>query len=212
MSLSETEIQRRRAFGRGIYHGLIAAGISDPEKFMNTTRLARIENGLNSLAKKVLDAVPATETWTKEQIASELYREGHRVALNVMVGALSRMCDQGLVREPERGRFIRVQGQDAETIDQQEITIVSSTIQPIRPEAPPPPPPPAPPPPRDTPPRDVLTRLAQIAVMLRSLANETEAIALETEERMQELKRDTEKLRQLQQLLKSIGTTESHDA
>lgn len=199
-TLSAAETKRRKAYGRGLYEGLRAAGIDDPRGFMNNARIERIESGLNSLAKKILEAVPCTEPWTKEQIKAELYRQGHNVPLNVMLGALDRMREQGLIREPRQCQFVRVQGRQNDTPLEAPSML---SIAPPAPE-PPPPPPPAPPAP-DKPKEDVFARLARMAVALRAIADEAEAIALDAEDRMQMLRRDTEKLRQFQALLKSLG-------
>lgn len=39
---------------------------------MNEAKIARISSGLNAIARKVLDAVPAQAIWTKTQIHAEL--------------------------------------------------------------------------------------------------------------------------------------------
>ena len=53
--------------------------------------------------------------------------------------------------------------------------------------------------------KDPLSRMADLAKSLRSIAAEAEEIALDMEARANQLHNDTAKLRQLQELLKGLG-------
>ena len=167
---------------------------------MNEAKMARMEGGLNGIAKKVLAAVPIQETWTKDQIAVELRRQGYGADRKVLDGCLDTLRGRGLVTEPVRGSFTRVTAK--QKTNQPEIKIVHSistkpkesmsTIQ-TNPQH------------HETQMIEHLPRLAAIAKGLRQTADELESIALEVEERIQTAEKDTANLRQLQTLLKSIG-------
>lgn len=194
MSLSDSEKSRRSSYGRGVFEGLRMAGIDNPGDFMNTNKIARLESGLNSIAKKVLEAVPIQEPWSKDQISMELRRTGCNASRDVIDSCLGAIADRGLAKEPRPGMFIRV-------------TAKPSLNQ--EPQMPPATPAPIAPPPKKSEPAiaasDTLSRLASLGSLLRRASEECDAIALDVEERVTAAGQDGEKLRQLQSLLKSIG-------
>lgn len=163
---------------------------------MNASKIARMESGLNGMAKKVLAAVPMQEAWTLAQINFELRRVGTRADQDVIEGCLGTLTGNGLVKQPSRGTFIRVTAPPKEPQ-----TTKVNTVQHLEPRpttktltvkhAPQPP--------------DTLTRLVSVAASLRELADEIDSLALDVEERVQVAGKDGEKLRQLQSLLKSIS-------
>jgi len=191
MTVTPTEQSRRMSFGRGVMEGLRMAGIQNPGDVMNAAKLARIESGLNSMAKKVLGAVPIQAPWSKEQIVSELRRAGATVDRAVVDGCLITLCERGLVKEPSRGSFIRV---IARLITQatEEFHEMSATASPAATKQPQPPVPE-----RD----DSLSRLANLGALLRRAADECDAIALDVEARVQAAGKEGETLRQLKALL-----------
>jgi len=191
MTVTPTEQSRRMSFGRGVMEGLRMAGVQNPGDVMNAAKLARIESGLNSMAKKVLGAVPIQAPWSKEQIVSELRRAGATVDRAVVDGCLITLCERGLVKEPSRGSFIRV---IARLITQatEEFHDMSATARPAATQQPQPPAPE-----RD----DSLSRLANLGALLRRAADECDAIALDVEARVQAAGKECETLRQLKALL-----------
>ena len=201
MSVTAGEQSRRASYGRGVIEGLRMAGIENPGDFMNANKLARIESGLNSMAKKVLEAVPIQECWTKSQIGVELRRLGCGAARDVIDGCLSTLADNGLIKEPERGSFIRVGArQPISTPAPKEPTPVTSSTRTTANE------PPATSTSTSTSTSaDTLTRLANLGALLRRAADECDAIALEAEARIQAAGKEGENLRKLQALLKEIG-------
>jgi hypothetical protein len=156
---------------------------------MNEAKISRIESGLNGMAKKVLDAVPAQSPWSKDQIAIEIRRRGSGADRAVLDGCLDSLRGRGLIKEPTRGQFIRVVGKITTKQPEEDITVTNQV-------------PPARPAPEK---KDSLSRLAELAKTLRSAADQIDAVALDVEERVQTIEKDTDKLRQLQVLLKSIG-------
>lgn len=166
---------------------------------MNANKMARIESGLSSMAKKVLGAVPLQEVWTKSQIADEMRRIGITVDRNMVYGCLSTIVESGLIKEPERGSFIRVTVRTAAkqtqtTTQENPVVATTNTIRASSTATSP-----------ATMGTDTLTRLANLGALLRRAAEECDAIALEVEARVQAAGKEGEKLRQLTALLKDIG-------
>lgn len=161
---------------------------------MNAAKLARMESGLNGMARKVLEAVPIKEPWTKEQIYGELRRAGATVDRAVVEGCFATLGDRGLVKESPRGSYIRIAAREPQPTITEEIPM-SSTIRPIITAAPP----------AAAPATDTLSRLANLGSLLRRAADEVDALALDVEARVQEAGKGSDKLRQLQALLKEIN-------
>jgi len=159
---------------------------------MNEAKINRIESGLNGMAKKVLDAVPAQSPWSKDQIAIEIRRRGSGADRSVLDGCLDSLRGRGLIKEPTRGQFIRVVGKT--TTNQPEEDTLSPQTPPARLPASAAPMPQAE--------KDPLARLAAASKLLRQAADEIDAAALDAAEQVQTAAKDTEKFRQLQQLLK----------
>lgn len=211
--MNESEAKRRAAYGRGLYEGLRLAGINNPEVFVNESKMLQKEEGLNGMAKKVLDAVPIQEAWTKQQIVSELRRVGSNAGVDVVESCLNTLRGRGLVKEPERGAFTRCEAKKALPVKKTESAVVlisgeelmrqkgwlkteqpkEKQVQATQAKA------------QSDKSNDTMTKIASLAESLRKTANDLDGIALEYEERMQTIERDTDKLRQLQTLLKSLG-------
>lgn len=187
-----------------MFHGLRMAGIDNPEDFVQAAKMERIEKSVSGIARKVLDAVPLTETWPASKIIGEMVRmTSSSPDFKIVMGCLSTLVDQGLVREPKKGEFQRIKPRPALavaspapadtvaeplTADAPEATV--ATVAPTEP----------------------IDRLAGLAATLKDLsvkvgamAKEVEDVAISVEERIQTIHADTEKLRQLHALLKSLG-------
>lgn len=188
MALSPNEQSRRATYGRGICEGLRMAGIENPGAFMNANKMARIESGLNSMAKKVLDAVPIQQAWTREQIAGELHRTGCGAGRDVVEGCLATLKDRGAIKEPRHGHYQRITARPPTAAND---PMTSASDLPVATAAAP----------RAD---DTLSRLANLGALLRRAADECDAIALDVEERVKDAGKDGAKLRQLQALLKGL--------
>lgn len=156
---------------------------------MNEAKIARLESGLNGIARKVLDAVPTQAPWTKAQIHDELRRLGTSCDRSHLDGCLDNLRGRGLIKEPTRGSFIRIVGKTT-TSQPEEDT--------LRTQAPPARLPASAAPAK----KDPLARLAAASQLLRQAADEIDAAALDAAEQVQTAAKDTEKFRQLQALLK----------
>ena len=73
---------------------------------MTPARQQQLLQNQTSLARKVYEAVPTREPWAASQIRSSL--DGNH-AFPVIVGTLSDLKKQGLIKEVSRMRFIRVE-------------------------------------------------------------------------------------------------------
>lgn len=194
MTVGAIEQSRRVSFGRGVIEGLRMAGVQNPGDVMNAAKLARIESGLNSMAKKVLGAVPIQTPWSKEQIVSELRRAGATVDRAVVDGCLINLCERGVVKEPARGTFVRVIARLITPATEEIQNVPTATVT-ARTNAPASQSQAAPE--RD----DSLSRLANVAALLRRAADEIDGIALDVETRVQAAGKEGETLRQLKALL-----------
>ena len=158
---------------------------------MNEAKQVRLEQGLNGVARRVLEAVPIAEPWTKGQIVSELRRTSHSVETNVIEGCLDTLRGRGLVREPSRGQFQRVTARPKS--EHQEDPMPEQTPRVMASAA------------EQAAAADPLTRMAALAADARRLAAELEDVALDVTARIEATRAETEQLRQLQVLLKNIG-------
>jgi len=214
MSAPEQSAPHRRSYGRGFFDGLRTAGIDNPEEFLNAQKQQRVEDGLTAIMRKVYDAVPEQDPWTVSQIVAEISRitrssMDHRTVL----GVLGQLKERGLVKEPASKEFIRAKHRHAT------LAVVDGRAEPAEAIAAPTelnvaPIVGAPMPALDavTEQQEPMDRLAALAALMRDMAEqmaksarEAEDVALEVEQRMERIKADTLKLRQLQALLKDIG-------
>lgn len=116
------------------------------------------------MARKVLECCPIQEPWTKEQIATEMRRSGSGAQVPVIQGCLDTLRGMGLIKEPERGKFVRVIAKPkAEVTSSPVLKAVHpmSTMKQVQP----------------TP--DPISRMAELAEQARAIAKEIESVALE---------------------------------
>lgn len=166
--------------------------------------MSKLEGGLNGVAKKVLDAVPIEEPWTRGSIYGELLRNGRTIEHRVIDGCLSKLKDIGLVREPSPGMWMRVKArpklESVPTIKEptpaahavkQETQVAEPTQEPKT--------------------KDAVDRLADLAESMRTLsklaeetARQLDAVALEVVDQLDKASQDGARLRQLQALLKGL--------
>lgn len=164
---------------------------------MTPDKRDRIEQALNGVAKKVLDAVPALEAWPLNNIIAEMRRQGSaNPDYTVVQGSIAKLRALGLIREPEAGRYQLV------TVKQRSAPVVSIAEASSARQA-------EPAPAAKT--ASPLDRLASLAEHLRALqatvgamAQAVEEAALEVQTELDAAAAGGQKLRQLQELLRSI--------
>ncbi|MBM2769905.1 hypothetical protein [Burkholderia anthina] len=154
--------------------------------------------GQATIAKKVFEVVPIRDAWSIHQMMSHLTKitKSH-IDYRVMQGCLSALKDSGLVREPQRGFFQRVEVREetVKTEVQGEIDVPNLKTE-SKPAAP-------------ASPIDVLDGIAGRLRRLRddadTLASDIETAALVIAEQGSETQAAVMKARQLQQLLQELG-------
>lgn len=163
---------------------------------MTPRRFKALLNEQTIAARKVFDAVPQQEAWTVVQVQSELHRTNSSLRdRRTIEGCLASLVDTGLVKEPQRGVFVRVKVNESELADP---TFSAGDDAEDVPQAMPEP----------QSPLDKLGELAlqitQHANSLKTLAHKLETAALEIAEQHSKDLAQLEKLKQLAVLLKEV--------
>ena len=167
---------------------------------ISQTRFKQMFNVLNAPVKKVYEAVPVSEAWTSTQIIGEISRLGYSMRdSKAIIGCLDTLKRQGLIQEPERGCFIRVEVKEtATTFDKfieetkEKTMATSKPVTQIKQSN-----------------LDRLINLSEkangLAAQMKAMATELENVALEIEAEIQENSTSAQKLKQLQELLKGVA-------
>lgn len=158
-------------------------------------RMLSIINGLSGVARKVFDVVPIADEWTAQQMHRELLRLGHNVDIRTLTGCLASLCGSKLIIESSRGNFKKPPIKQ----EQEKVKTTKPVVELVKAESAP----------DAESPIDILGRLSfrvtEIIGSLKKLASEIDTAALIIEERFSESEEKSEKLKQLQQLLKSLS-------
>lgn len=75
---------------------------------MKQSTIDRMLKGQTSVAKKVYSAVPINEAWPVKQVLTELGRLQISMDHRRVAGCLNTLKESGLIKEPNKGEFIRV--------------------------------------------------------------------------------------------------------
>lgn len=191
----------QKVYGRGYFDGQRKA-----MEAMNNARILSVENNLTGMGKKVLECVPQAETWTAAQIIAEVRRKGSGADCRVVGQTINELLRSGVIREPKRGEFVRVsQKPKLASVKADPIAEPVPFVKDDLPD----------PAPIKTTPNEVadpMSKVIEIAASMRELAksatqiaDEIESVALEMEGRIEKMHADTNKLRQLQDLLKNLN-------
>ena len=186
---------------------------------MTPSKFRMVEGGLTQAARKVLGATPEQEAWPYIRIHQELMRigEGGSRDVSVTLGCLQSLKESGLVKEPRRGEFARVdvrqkqerlidelvtigkqqQQQPIPTTPVQQPTVPMTTSLQI-------------PTTRKLTPLEMLSNLEKraqdLATLAKTLCDDIQATAITIEDQIANETANSNKLKQLQELLKSIGS------
>lgn len=165
---------------------------------ISKTRFKQLYNTLNAPVKKVYDGVPLSEAWSTTKIIGEIHRLGYSMRdTKAIIGCLDTLKRHGLITEPTRGSFIRVEIRETiENIPIQEtreqIMAISKPVTQIK--------------------QSNLDRLLilsdkanSLSAQMKTLASELENVSLEIEAEIQENLNSAQKLKQLQDLLKGMA-------
>lgn len=190
----------RKTYGKGFHDGIRAATAGHRADMMNESKLQIALKNMTAPLRKFYEFVPAQEPWTAQQILAEAARAGLSWDTSKAKGCLNGLVESGVVREPQRGFFIRT---EIRTAKQQEPEPNMPTVQPLRKVIT-----------NDEPrqqeaPEDglmaVAERVRKLADDVRAIAHAIESAAVMVVEKEQRCAEETKKLRQLQELLKSIS-------
>lgn len=169
---------------------------------MNNARIEALERGITGVARKVLEACPIAESWDAAQVSAELRRTSISVDHRTVTGCLRSLASSGLLRETERGKFIRV---NTKAKAGQSPAVSAPAAEPPTTAEPAPEG-------RDQQ-GDAIDKIGAIVAGLRGiaetateLASSIEDVVLDIELSNQAARADSEKLRQLQNLLRGTGT------
>lgn len=170
---------------------------------MTPAKIAGLLQGQTSMARKLFEFVPIADEWTEFQIANEMRRvTGSAPDLKVARGCLRDLADSGLIRR--RGdQFRRSQAQEKTQQKEAEMPAakVVTTLQ-LKPAA------------KAAPsPIEILGDIAgsivalskSVAEQLQQLASRVEEAAIQIEQGQEANAANLQKLKQLQQLLRSLG-------
>ena len=153
---------------------------------MNASKMKQVESGLTGIARKVLDAVPKTDAWASAAIFGEIKRAtGSSYEMKLINGCLESLKASGLVREPMRGKWIRVAAKDHDDEAVEVANAVELRKLPDQPTA-----------------REMLS---QVAIAMMDLAAKVEDVANEIDKAEKRNDEKNGKLRQLQELLRGLG-------
>lgn len=169
---------------------------------LSQTRFKQLHNTLNAPVKKVYEAVPLSESWTTTQIIAEVSRLGYSMRdSKAIIGCLDTLKRHGLITEPERGSFVRVEVRETVTHNtfdkfleetKEKTMATSKPVTQIKQSN-----------------LDRLISLSEkasgLALQMKSLASDLENVSLEIEAEIQENVISAQKLKQLQELLKGVA-------
>lgn len=171
---------------------------------LSYTRFCQLLDGQTAIAKKVFGATPISEEWTLHQIQAELIRTGQGRERQATEGALRGLVRTGLVAETKNGFFQRAKCKDPPSMldliekaaAQKQPQENAMTAKPALIKNP-------------APHIDKLAMISNqarsIAEQIKELASNIETAAIEIDEQIKQGTEETAKLKQLQQLLKSLG-------
>lgn len=169
---------------------------------MSRSRFDAIFSGQSSIAKKVYEAVPIVESWNAKKILSELARQGITQEPRTLTGCLDTLKRSGLINELMKGEFrrevikelsVKVEVAQAKEAVQasKPIVVAASLVE------------------REISPMDILgalaARAAHLSGMVSDLSSDISDAAIEIQQRIETIGADTQKLKQLQSILKSIS-------
>lgn len=162
---------------------------------MSESRFRQVMAGTTTVAKKVYEAIPASDQWGYQQIVAEVSRLGYGIDYRTIQGCINSLIQAGLVQETEKGMFRRqpIRPKTEPTSDQM------ATTQPTQPTG-------------QAAQKDAIDILGSIADKLRSLskttsslADEVDKAALDISEQISMKEAGADKLKQLKELLKELA-------
>lgn len=164
-------------------------------------RLSELLRGQTTCAQRVYSAVPIQEFWSTTQIHSELSRIGIHIDRAKIVGSLRSLSAAGIVtekndtfkrsdsrkmtqKEKPEAKKLAVSKQSQNALVKPAVTPDASSLDKLA---------------------DLSSKVVSVAAMLKEIASEIDAAAIEIVEKKSSDDANVAKLKQLQALLKEIG-------
>lgn len=194
-----------RVYGKGFYDGMKATQKEQP--MMNETRFNTLYKGMNEQTKRVYQAVPISECWNITQIMAELNRvsasQPERRAVSFCLNTLK---DSGLIKETSSGTWARIPvrvkiasaapvEEEIEKPTKEETVMPSNDTKPATTKA------------AESPLERIGELSSQVITIIQSLhklAADIDAAAIEVEEQIEKIKRDSIRLKKLQEIFKDL--------
>ena len=169
-------------------------------KELKESKFKAIHNGLSAIAKKVYEAVPIKDSWEKHKIILELQRLHPSVRdQHTILGCLDTLVRSGLVNQLENGTFRREHVETAASLRaalDKEIGLPEKMKKTEVQED------------QAVSPIEKITRLQQMAAKIiedvKAMSDAIETVAIEVEMQFSERDAESQKLKQLQALLKGL--------
>lgn len=165
---------------------------------LTKTRFNQLYNVLNAPVKKVYEAVPSGSAMNTTQIIAEISRLGYSMRdPKAIIGCLDTLKRHGLIVEPTRASFVRIEVKDqtVKPIIEEPKEEIMATQKPLITKK--------------------ITNLEKLASLsekattlssqMKALASELETVAIEIEDEMKASAGSAQKLKQLQELLKGLA-------
>lgn len=143
----------------------------------SATRLRILLDRQSSIARKIYNCVPASESWTYSQVEAELYRNHVQVDQRVLRGCLASLLDDGLIKSSGE-KFQRIQ------VGEKQVAAAKTNVP--------------------VPSVNPLDELSDIASVLVQLSKRIENLALSIEERSVDNDEEMKKLRTLKDALAAL--------
>ena len=163
---------------------------------VNEARFKAVFNGQSAIAKKVFDSVPKDTYWAAGRIANEMSAiHGANPGINIINGCLNTLLKSGLVIEGSPGLFSKVSIKKKAAIQNKEYEFAMKPLE-IKMQA------------KENTfdaIREIVIKFMDVAKTINHLASEIDARISDAEKQVADNEKDTEKLKQLQLLLKSLG-------
>lgn len=197
--MSDEKPSYGKVWARGYYDGLRAAEKNDKNPIglqMNQGRFKSVLNGLSGVARKVFDSVPISEEWSQPQISMEMQRKhGAAPERRVMTGCLNNLVEAGIVVEPRPGQFRKIavsremapakslaDKYEKKGVEEMAVEKKNSETEGLGP----------------------LDRIYKLTDQLKDLADQIQIELLNAEKEVSDAEVSAKKLKQLQELLKSV--------
>lgn len=165
---------------------------------MKEEKFNSIYNGLSVQHKKVFESVPGDAYWSAARVGSDMFSKGIKLDLSIITGTLNCLVRNGLVIETEKGMFSRERVEKSAK-PKKEVTQAVKQITKIEESMTK----------EQRSPFDIIREISlkfmDVAKTINTIAAELDASLSAAETHIAANDKDTEKLKQLQVLLKSLG-------